>query len=125
MRNTLPVFATDFLPLNESATFNPDASLMQITSNNIGYNTYLGTVFEQVAACLSTIELELDCYKLSHIRFSTHILRGLLLIMNMPAVGRLATKMEEQAKDNKFSDAKKLLWYIKKNIAHFVQHHYN
>src|SRR5258705_1093388 len=59
------------------------------------YNDYL----KQTTACLSVVEMALECYNVSELQCSTQALKNLFFEMKMPAVYQLSVQMEELAKE--------------------------
>src|SRR5258705_6776892 len=77
------------------------------------FNDYL----KQTAACLSGVEMALECYNVSELQFSTQALKNLFFDMQMPAVYQLSVQMEELAKEYQVEEVKVLLRAIKKIIG--------
>src|SRR5258705_13844673 len=59
------------------------------------FNDYL----KQTAACLSGVEMAIECYNMSELQFSTHALKNWFFDMEIPAVYQLSVQMEELAKE--------------------------
>jgi hypothetical protein len=81
------------------------------------FETYL----KEIAACLSNIEMALDCYDLSGLQLSTRVLKELFHDMKMLVIYRLAVQMEVMASDNQVDEVKDLFREIKKTIGAEVQ----
>lgn len=120
--NKIPEYVNKFFPPKASASLRPVSPITKKYSNETGVNPFFNMPLKQVAACLSEIEMDLDCYNVSNLQFSTHALKDLFFDMRMPAVYQLAVQMEELARENKFQEVKDLLWAIKKIIGRIVKH---
>jgi hypothetical protein len=112
-------YGKKFLTVAESGSFSP---IMKINGKETGLNPFFNFPIKQVAACLSEIEMALDCYNVSDLQFSTHALKELFFDMRMPAVNQLAGQMEKSAGENQFQEVKDLLREIKKIIGQVVKH---
>ena len=65
--------------------------------------------------------MALECYDISSLLFSTHVLKDLFHDMKMPVLYRLAVQMELMAKDNELQVVKDQFREIKKTIGAEVQ----
>lgn len=120
MENTISGYVNKFLPATNS--FDPVSQIKKINVNEKELNPFFNKSLQQVAAHLSRIELALDCYDVSSLRFSIQELKNLFLDINISIVCRLAVQMEELAKKNQFQEVKGLLREIKKIIGRIVKY---
>jgi len=77
---------------------------------------------KRTAACLSAVEMALECYNVTDLESSTHALKNLFFDMKMPAVYQLSVQMEVLAKEYQLEEVKVLLRAIKKIIGQVLKH---
>ena len=120
MVNRVSQYANKFLPARSS--FGSVSPVMKIYGKETGLNPVYSMPLKLVAASLSEIEMDLDCYNVSNLQISTLALKDLFFEMGMPAIFKLAVQMEGLARENQFQQVKDLLREIKKIIGLVVKH---
>jgi hypothetical protein len=123
--NKIADYTNKFHPGTIPAAVSPVVTRKKFSNNESALHLHFNIFLKQIAARLSDIELALNCYDVSNIKFSTHILKDLFIDMHMPEAYRLTGQMELFAEENEMTEVNKVLRNLKNTIAQAVKNRQN